>query len=424
MIGEFISRTGPFGLEWSELRNVSPSTEVGRGLFGRGMQHIRSNGQFQRLQQLKAAHDMATQSYTPKVPNRDTSGADDTFFAGSFDALVGNRSHQKMFIFNIDNVTGRNADASLVAKLKRVEHALYMARIRTPDGVEVVQFKPQDFYFLGRMKLGILEGDSDPIWRLKHLLDGNPFSLELLLFVLPSKEIAQAAEKFWHRRFTQLRVKGEWHYMQIAVAEEWFNGMYNFITKSGTSPLNDLTLENWNDGERQGEDGLVLPDEHLFSLDRAIRTIIPFEDITISPLTRLQRQAFVSRGNTSLSSIEWTNLLRRVEQVSRENPGWKGGRVISSLATDPYLLFHLGRSNGFVAAQLRLAFPRMSVTENDFRKSSAPGQMLFDSLSVNALDGSTYTHLRWDSLHPNWPLLISNAHEQWVIRRRRNLSVM
>ena len=77
-----------------------------------------------------------------------------------------------------------------------------------------------------------------------------------------------------------------------------------------------------------------------------------------------------------------------------------------------------------VAEQLRLAFPRMSVTEKDFRKSSTPGQMLFDSLSVNALDGSTYAHLRWDSLHPNWPLLISNAHEQWVIRHRRRLSVM
>jgi hypothetical protein len=419
MISEFYSTTGPFGLKWSELRNVHPTSEAGQELLRRALHHIQANGLLRRLQLQKEAHVMATRSYTPKVPTRDTSGANDTFLQGGFSELTNSRTHSKMFIFTLDDVYGNNANAALVAKLNRVRHGMYMVRLCTPEGCE--QSTPQDLYMLSRNKFGILE-DNSPISRLLNLCDGNPFSLEMLLFELSSKQLAQATEKFWHKRFALLRVKNEWFFTQKAVAREWFNAMYNFISGEGSSPMNGLTLDNWNDAEREGEDDLELPDRHLFSLDAAIRILIPYDDITLPPLTNGKRGVYTDRSYTSLTAKEWTALLRRFEQICRENPGMAGSSVINMLATDPKLLFHLGRSNTFVTDQLRHAFPHMNVTFKEVAESSTPGQLVFDSLSENGY-GESYVHLRWSSLHENWPLLLSNAHEQWVIRKQRRYSV-
>lgn len=422
MISEFYSTTGPFGLEWSELRSVHPTSEDGKELLRRALHHIETNGQLHRLRLQKEAHVMATQSYTPKVPTRDTSGAIDTFLQGGFSELTNSHTHTKMFIFTLSDVYGNNANAALVAKLNRVRHGMYMVRLCTPEGCE--RFTPQDFYMLSRHKFGSLQGNC-PITRLRNLCQGNPFSLEMLLFNLSSKQLAQASEKFWHKRFTQLRVKNECFFTQKAVAQEWFNAMYNFITGVGSSPVNDLTLDNWNDAQREGEEDLELPDRQLFALDAAFRILIPYDDIIVPPLTNAPRPVYTNKSDTSLTAKEWTDLLRRFEQICRENPGMAGSSVINMLATDPKLLFHLGRSNTFVTAQLRHAFPHMNLTFKEVAESSTPGQLVFESLSENGY-GESYVHLRWSSLHENWPLLLSNAHEQWVIReqRRKSVSVM
>ena len=419
MISEFYSTTGPFGLKWSELLNVHPTSEAGQELIRRAMQHIETNELLRRLRLQKEAHVMTTLSYTPKVPTRDTSGVIDTFLQGGFDDLTSSRTHTKMFIFTLDDVYGNNADAALVAKLERVRQGMYMVRLCTPEGCE--QFTPQDLYMLSRHKFGILD-DNNPISRLRSLCDGNPFSLEMLLFNLSSKQLAQASEKFWHKRFALLRVKNEWFFTQKAVAREWFNAMYNFISGEGSSPLNDLTLDNWNDAEREGEDDLELPDRHLFALDAAIRILIPYDDITLPPLRNIKRGVYTNRSNSTLTAKEWTDLLRRFEQICRENQGMTGRSVLNILTTDPKLLFHLGRSNTFVTDQLKRAFPRINVPFKEFVESSTPGQLLFESLSENEY-GDSFAHLRWSSLHKNWPLLLSNAHEQWVICKKKKQSV-
>eukprot|EP00985_Skeletonema_marinoi_P013835 scaffold6914_cov155-Skeletonema_marinoi.AAC.3 len=405
-IVNFFKIDGAFGVKWDQMRNVSPQSQTGQRLTATAMTNV--GNELQKMRRLKEEFEREMRDYIPESSTNDTSTSINSFFVGDFDQIMNGHTHPNIVVFRHEQIA---SDAELKAKLEGMQFGIYMVRVVIPEGAEIT---PQSYYFLARHKLGRLEGGINPITRLYLLGLYTPFPLEMMFVDLQSQELAEAAEAYFHNRYGMMRRKNEWFYALLVVAREWFGCVYNYLTGNGPSPLNGLlTIENVSDENSDPNTDLTTGlndiDHYGWVLDPILRSIVP-TNINMPSLTKVIKTTTIRQKWQSLSEVQFTNLLIRLMDICKAERSITGARLIKVLATDQYLGFHYGRDPNYVQYQIESWFPKIfRIDMKMFKKTNRPAEMICNEMCMTGLT-TTLIDLQFDTLHQNWPLLLSNAH--------------
>eukprot|EP00986_Skeletonema_menzelii_P018170 scaffold25961_cov112-Skeletonema_menzelii.AAC.1 len=255
-----------------------------------------------------------------------------------------------------------------------------------------------------------------PLKRLQTLSSGSPYKLKMTVFVMKSPE---KMEKYLKERYRYLRSHGEWHFLSRRDKVDLMTSLIEYIANPNSPDLPTDMIEFMRDPVNlpSADEKLVIPFDQ-FKRHLIAKTTTTFS-ADLEPLQCIYNGngSLLDSKSPSLSYAQMERLLIRSIQISKEkgdDSSFTGSKLISKLATDERVGLNV-RQNYMKSRSLVHKWLKASLCMDDsefqtLKKSSNPGAIICDCFS----SGDTIPELRYDNLHENWWLYLSNRHSIYV----------